>query len=648
MRATLFGAPAGLGKTGLFAKLVACAVVIYEVYVPTLTLAESWRDLILSFNPNKRVQIIRGRSAPPPVVLRPKSKKRVIQPIAMCLKNQLATDVARAGEAVYPSLCSRSQGPGVAPVRCQYYEHCDYINQFSSGAEVYIYTHAHLGLERGHLEDWRPAEVIIDESFFQSLVEKIDVPLSLLTHSRIPTKAQSLCGDVARAIAARGAMQGRFNVATSTGELQVVLKALASPPSLSPNLTSAQQRTALKQIISFKPVRQLLTQLAAECRVRPTPQSIDYDVNSGIIALYKRAPITRFDRPDGTQPFISILDASADRQIIEPFFEIEKFLHLRVRRKAYVIQCCSTRCSTTSLVPLKNTDPKSAADATRRLADLTALIAKVGANGNKVLVIGPTAITGNPKTGQAPLITAPPHCELAHFNGVRGVDRWKDFDVIVVVGRNEPPPVAVENIARALFYDDPVPLTFTGGRNYEVRGYRLAEGAFGVETAVHADRRVQAVLEQLRESETLQAIDRLRLIYCVDDKLVILLSNIPLDLDVDELRTWPELMNGSRLEQAWEAAAGVGIMPLAPAWLAANHSALWPTAAAAKKDVARVRKKGQFPNEISIRKTSPFGFDYKLRRQRRWSVCLADTDEVAIVTQRLTALLGQAVDVRAT
>ena len=83
---------------------------------------------------------------------------------------------------------------------------------------------------------------------------------------------------------------------------------------------------------------------------------------------------------------------------------------------------------------------------------------------------------------------------------------------------------------------------------------------------IHPDRRVQAVVEQVREAEMVQAVDRLRLIHSPREKTVVILCNIPLDLPVDELVTWRELAGDDRLEEApalceengWDA------LPLAP------------------------------------------------------------------------------------
>ena len=67
---------------------------------------------------------------------------------------------------------------------------------------------------------------------------------------------------------------------------------------------------------------------------------------------------------------------------------------------------------------------------------------------------------------------------------------------------------------------------------------------------VHPDRRVQAVVEQVREAEMVQALDRLRLVHNETRKTVFILCNIPLDIPVDELVTWAELIAASSNRKA--------------------------------------------------------------------------------------------------
>ena len=87
-----------------------------------------------------------------------------------------------------------------------------------------------------------------------------------------------------------------------------------------------------------------------------------------------------------------------------------------------------------------------------------------------------------------------------------------------------------------------------------------------VKVKVHPDRRVQAVVEQAREAEMLQAIDRLRLIHSPRKKIVCILCNIPLDIPVDELVTWKQLTGDRRLNDALAAcdARDWDTLPLAP------------------------------------------------------------------------------------
>ena len=57
-------------------------------------------------------------------------------------------------------------------------------------------------------------------------------------------------------------------------------------------------------------------------------------------------------------------------------------------------------------------------------------------------------------------------------------------------------------------------------------------------------------MEQGREAEMVRAIDRLRLIHTEKRKTVYILCSIPLDLPIDELVTWKQLIGDRRLSDA--------------------------------------------------------------------------------------------------
>jgi hypothetical protein len=133
---------------------------------------------------------------------------------------------------------------------------------------------------------------------------------------------------------------------------------------------------------------------------------------------------------------------------------------------------------------------------------------------------------------------------------------------VIILGREQPSPRDAERRAMAIWYDTTKPILgiLAGPKGqaqypYRVRYYTLRDGSREqVRVRVHPDRRVQAVVHQIREAEMVQAIDRLRLIHSEREKTVIILCNIPLDIPVDELVTWRELAGDGRLERHWRYA----------------------------------------------------------------------------------------------
>lgn len=619
-------APAGIGKTQLTAIQVAESKNFpIEIYTPTHALGSEWQISLLKKNPALKVVHIHGRS------------HIGADGITLCKKADIAQALSKAGSSVYPNLCLRQQGVGQPPLICEHYKDCKYTAQFKS-ADVYIFPHSYITQSRSKLENWIPHTAIIDESFFQQFIEKVTFPVTLLISQHIPEQASCLCRKVYEIIISGDIAYQIINNAEIDGLLRKAIQSLQKLKfDLHPELSEEQLAANIQNITSLQPIVILLETLRADRK----GQAVQYNTITSEITVHHKKRMTRFD--DTVQ--IKCIDASASKIISEALFGQVIFKPISALRNANVTQCYSTRCSTTSLVPEKNSSEKSAKYAEKRLNDINHLIKTKSMNGTKVLVIGPQAIVGNPVNAIPPKIDIPSHCDSCHFNGFRGIDRWKDFDVVIVIGRNEPSVAAVEDMARAIFTWEYGPLNLTGEWTTEQRGYHMKGERHGVEVVVHPDTRIQALVEQLREAETLQAIDRLRLMHNFETKDVIILSNIPLDIDVNELRNWDDIIYGSRLERA--IALNNGILPLAPEWLSLNHSDLWKTQNAAKCDVKRELKnfkKGQIANSNIIRKMTLF--KYKVPHQRSWSWCLSCVNDIALVTARLEILIASVVDVQ--
>ena len=239
--------------------------------------------------------------------------------------------------------------------------------------------------------------------------------------------------------------------------------------------------------------------------------------------------------------------------------------------------------------------------ATRR-EQVLALARHEAAQGRRVLIgtYKPVAELLRSALAEAP----DANIHIAHFGAIRGLDGWKDFDTVIVAGREQPPPLAVENMARSLFGADPEPLLLTGDYVPQMRGHRTKDGSrTAVVVQVHPDLRVQALVEQVREREIEQMVGRLRLVHRDRPARVLLLTNLPTALPVDRFTTWEGIMPG-KMEQA--IVRGRGVLPLSDAELARVHPDLWATAKEVEHWLAR--KGPQVPIRESILECGdPFG-----------------------------------------
>ncbi|MDA9982671.1 hypothetical protein N9H39_08040 [Gammaproteobacteria bacterium] len=625
---TAIKATAGLGKTSqlvseyLPKQLYSTSFI--EVYVPTHALAS---ELAAQFSvgtlPSGWSGSLMKQMAP--VVIRGRSHIDE-QGNTLCKKSKLAGQLSAKGLKVFPRLCANHN----ESLRCPYYSECGYIKQFTCHEDmgVRIFTHPYLGLERGFLDKDMPKYAVIDESYFSALLEDEQISISHLLTSDVP---DALSVEIDKALSEGRpllkSLRDKFNDELMPLVSEAIKK--TKPPKLAihPNMDSKAQSSVLHDYKYRPDIEQLFKVLKTELK---TGRSDSHGItrNGDKITVHHRKDISRFsDKKDGEEIHVPVLaiDADLDPEIHRTFFPDAACHEVNVERNCHVVQVHSTLNSKYSLSPPESAPPKAKESASKRINEINQLVKREAKN-KKLLVVGPQDITGNPKQGKQSLISVPETSALAHFGAIRGVDAYKDKDTVIVIGRNQPSILDVEAIARALYFDSPEPLIFCDDWIVEPRGYTMRTGELvGVNVVVHPDPRVQRLLEHIREKESLQAIDRSRLVHSENIKRVILLSNLPLDLTVDELVSWKELMSGGgKLEQAWDQLNGV--MPLSQTFLSKKFPQLFSTKDKAKGFLKKFSQKGGKPNNITISNSTLLSeYGYRLKGKAGKNIrCLSE------------------------
>ena len=146
----------------------------------------------------------------------------------------------------------------------------------------------------------------------------------------------------------------------------------------------------------------------------------------------------------------------------------------------------------------------------------------------------------------------------AHFGAIRGRNDWEKIDRIMIIGREEPSPAAVEKIARAYAAHDDDAFESLAGKPYPQtqRGIRKRDGSgHAIAVNYHPNAWADRVLKQIRDAEIVQAVDRIRPIFKDHPVEIILLSPVAVDLTVDQVIDWRDWRKGgTRIERALKQA----------------------------------------------------------------------------------------------
>jgi putative DNA primase/helicase len=184
--------------------------------------------------------------------------------------------------------------------------------------------------------------------------------------------------------------------------------------------------------------------------------------------------------------------------------------------------------------------------------------------------------------------------EIAHFNAIEGIDRWRDVDVLITVGRPLPDPNAIENMAAALT-GKPVslpehPPSHKGGRPQKMilqnRPIRLKSGSeVALSCRVFELPEAKLIRQAVTEAAILQAVGRARGVNrsaANPVEVYMILHDTTVPIAVDTVVQFDEL-EPTKIDTMIKR----GLVPQWGADAAKLYPDLWPTAQAAQKAYRR-------------------------------------------------------------
>lgn len=556
----------GLGKT--HAVIVALAEAIKAAPVPVLV---PWLvpDYALADEAVKRFKAA-GVAA---IVLKGRGQRSATGE-ALCVRTELAEQVAKAGLPVRQTVCER---PGQEP--CPRRHDCGYFQQWAEAPALGVIVATHHALAHGRLpagegDASRLGPVVVDESPFSALereardrplveVGRVGGWLRDLTETEIKDadkreaaiEAAPVVDAVARVLTEPNCAGRRWrdvlgfaaaDLLAAAAAIRGTFAALAVSPRDEGSIIWAVCRAGDEA--ERRRVADLLDAIAHDlAKKRPALQSVTaWTPPEGGEAsrMYRVVPATVRVRPD--TPAL-ILDGSADRDTYAAALGVTEFIEATIEPALCVTHITQPSFSHRALgLPQGGATEDAnaarwAAGEARRAVALEAVRLVVRLHGRgKVLVVLPKALrvawTGEPD----PKGISPWEEEgvlVGHFGALRGQDAARDCIAVVVVGRPLPPRRAAEDMARRRFAHDDAPLrgliqedrdksddpdadwsrddpARRGWHENFGRGWhplRMCDGSERELSAPrHIDPRVQACVRQVATDEIEQAAHRIR------------------------------------------------------------------------------------------------------------------------------------------
>jgi hypothetical protein len=531
---------------------------------------------------------------------------------APCSKHREANILGERGLSAASNLCRRKLGADTF-IQCEDFEQCEYLEARSHKPRFAILMTAELPYAKGSSLNSVRHEIDPSESRFFIPVEDIStfvVDESPLDSLKI--KPRKILQHVLEKIEhpeLRAALIGALSEDALLDRLREipdvydVLKEEVENQRTREGHTGALNLDAIHVFSEFEEalgnrhnyrLNEVIENLTAELKSGRAGKSYSLRSSEDVVALFAQG---RHQFPFDKMPGM-FLDATGNETILKAFLpSIELVADINVKRNAYITQVTDNTFSQYSLLAdrecilvqqkIKNFIRSVDSQVTSETNGEGRTLVVTNLNFRRKLTGEGDEVSG------VSCVFPDTNVDVAHFGNIRGIDKFKDHAAIIIIGRNEPSPRGIERDAMAIWFDtndkiDEIKVDEITKKIFYPRrkGWYLVDGLAPQPTnergmSYHPDERVQALLENVRESETLQAIDRLRLVHNKQQKQAYILCNIPLpNLVVNRVLTWRELLDGgTKLERVFSKCDEVGIaaISLSNQYLSSKFSDLWGT-----------------------------------------------------------------------
>lgn len=522
-------APAGIGKTEAVIEKI-CNMVMkdgayIEVYLPSNDLAVEFKERIGN---DIAVNIIHGRTSEH-------------APEYHCIKRKSVGNLSKAGLGIPSLLCRNKDGSKI----CAAHNDCNYLKQYKTKRSVTIYNHKHLFLERNNDEKNRkPDLIIIDESFYKSSLDEVEIKMAeveglivddlikrslstMLPYDYLKTKLddpqQFVEDELSRLQNERNNLIGSITPTTlpeKTNKISKKAGRFYKSIILLETMRSDYERIENGKLPIFLYRREHNESFLKSSEEKEAEAWHCVQKHKDLVRLFWGE-----EESKSLIPTVYI-DADLDQTIANVFFKDIRLKTYAAKRNAKTWQLLST---TNAIKRFYNKqDSERYIEQVQRQIEYACKKFKNDNGIKNVLIVTYKKLLDDNK------FNIPENCHTIHFGDLRGLDIYKDCEACIVIGRFQLPYDAIDRNGIGLWHDCEEELLLKQ-HIVEERGYRIKnDKKLGIPVSLPKDPRLQALALQTRECETLQAIDRLRLMFNDEKKSILILSNVPLDIDIDQ------------------------------------------------------------------------------------------------------------------